>query len=354
MGDFMLLKKTALGAVIIFSAVMLVLKKDLCAVGVGNALSLCFDVLIPSLFPFAVVADLAVNSGVFNFNGRAVSFMFKKLFGLPAVCLPAVIFGFVGGYPVGASIASQLYENGNITKNDAKKLLAFCVNAGPSFAVTAVGGLIFGSAKAGCVLLTACSIASLLTCNLARFFYKEDLSKKNGNSLSVKNNLLVSAVSSACNKTVVMCGWIILFSSFNEIVLSFFDNSQLSAVYSMFSEVTTGVGSAAKLGGLPLSAFCLSFGGFCVMCQLLPGIKKCGCKVKEYLAFRIVNGCFSFFLTKFLLLFVDVPVETASTDNFALWSISAPSAVALIVMCVVFVYDMAAKKPQKITLKDFG
>ena len=78
------------------------------------------------------------------------------------------------------------------------------------------------------------------------------------------------------------------------------DSGILADLWSVFGEVTAGVSAAGKIGGLPLTAACISSGGLCVMCQLLPSIKKCGVRITEYLTFRIVNSVISFVLMKII------------------------------------------------------
>ncbi len=55
------------------------------------------------------------------------------LFRAGGACSSALALGFVGGYPVGARTAIALYENGQCSKTEAERLLAFCNNSGPAF-----------------------------------------------------------------------------------------------------------------------------------------------------------------------------------------------------------------------------
>ncbi len=56
-----------------------------------------------------------------------------KLFGLPKGGESLLIPAFLGGYPMGAQAISAAYARGQLKKEDASRMLAFCNNAGPAF-----------------------------------------------------------------------------------------------------------------------------------------------------------------------------------------------------------------------------
>ena len=85
-------------------------------------------------------------------------------------CSSALALGFVGGYPVGARTAIALYENGQCSKTEAERLLAFCNNSGPAFILGVVGTGIFASSRAGLLLYLAHIAASLCVGLLFRFY----------------------------------------------------------------------------------------------------------------------------------------------------------------------------------------
>ena len=76
--------------------------------GAKNGLTLCGNVIIPSLFPFFVLSSLVVDLGLAAYLGRALEGVMRPLFRVGGSCAAAVAMGFVGGYPVGARTALQL------------------------------------------------------------------------------------------------------------------------------------------------------------------------------------------------------------------------------------------------------
>ena len=126
-----------------------------------DGLALCGNVIIPSLFPFFVLSSLVVELGMSRYLGRLLEGVMAPLFRVGGACSSALALGFVGGYPVGARTAIALYENGQCSKTEAERLLAFCNNSGPAFILGVVGTGIFASSRAGLLLYLAHIAASL-------------------------------------------------------------------------------------------------------------------------------------------------------------------------------------------------
>ncbi len=138
--------------------------------GAKDGLALCFNVIVPSLFPFFVLSSLVVDLGLAAYLGRAMEGLMRPLFRVSGSCAAAVALGFIGGYPVGARTALQLYEQGLCSKTEAERLLAFCNNSGPAFILGVVGAGVFGDSRVGLLLYLTHALASLLVGLLFRFY----------------------------------------------------------------------------------------------------------------------------------------------------------------------------------------
>lgn len=57
----------------------------------------------------------------------------------------AFIMGIISGYPVGAKIVTEFRKNGNCSRAEAERLLAFTNNSGPLFIIGTVGVSMFGN-----------------------------------------------------------------------------------------------------------------------------------------------------------------------------------------------------------------
>ena len=99
--------------------------------GAQEGINLCLYTVIPSLFPFFILSGF-INQKLW---GTSSSFLntLGKICKIPKGAESILLLGFTGGYPVGAQLISQSYKNYGLTRKNAKRMLGFCNNAGPSF-----------------------------------------------------------------------------------------------------------------------------------------------------------------------------------------------------------------------------
>ena len=83
------------------------------------ALQLCGRSVIPSLFPFLAVSSLLISLGFGTWLAPSLSGLMTSLFGLPGQAGSALVLGLVGGYPIGAQMADDLFRAGQLTRLEA-------------------------------------------------------------------------------------------------------------------------------------------------------------------------------------------------------------------------------------------
>ena len=130
-----------------FSALLLL--PEVSAQAARDAMLLCAQTLIPSLFPFFVLSSLLIACGASELLSALLSPLMRPLFGLSGTGAAALALGLCGGYPVGARTAAELVENGALSRDEGERLLAFCNNAGPGFLLGVCGAGVFSSSRAG-------------------------------------------------------------------------------------------------------------------------------------------------------------------------------------------------------------
>lgn len=144
----------------------------LCGAAVSDAayraMELSAKTLVPSLFPFSVLAFFLVQSGLGVQWSRPLAWLVERLFHLEGGCAPAWLLGMVCGFPVGAATAVRLCEQGAISRDSAARALPLCTNAGPVFLIAVAGRAVLGSEQAGWLLLAVHLTASLLAGILLR------------------------------------------------------------------------------------------------------------------------------------------------------------------------------------------
>ena len=122
-----------------------------------KALTLCAGTVIPALFPFMVVTGLLVRLGFGQWLAPDMAGLMASLFRLPGCAGSALLLGLVGGYPIGARTAAELYASGDLTRQEAERLLTFCNNSNPVFLISVLGAGVFGSVRTGLWLWLCCS-----------------------------------------------------------------------------------------------------------------------------------------------------------------------------------------------------
>ena len=140
------------------------------AEGAKNGIGYCLDILIPSLFPFMVLAVFVVKCGLAGKLGNLLERPVRFLFKLPGSAAAAILMSMVGGYPVGARSIAALHAAGELDDAQASRMLCFCVNAGPAFVISVVGIGFLKSAQAGMILFASQVFSSTvlgLLCGLA-------------------------------------------------------------------------------------------------------------------------------------------------------------------------------------------
>lgn len=318
--------KTTLLLCLLYLASAMIINPIGCTAAAKDAVRLCLEVVIPSLFPFFVCSSLFISLGAANVLSRRLSRLMRPLFGVPGCGALAVVLGVISGYPVGAACAADLYTSGHCTKTEAHRLLAFCNNSGPLFVLGAVGIGMLGNQYLGTILylshITAALMTGLLFSRLGKNVSIPALPPASASAPSVKNAAaaLGTAVGNAADTMLKVCGFVVLFAVFAAALPSY-PGSQF--VYACL-EITGGLRSLLStplpvLLLLPLCAMFLSFSGVSVLMQTAGIVLPAGLSLRPYLLGKLVHGILSFILTFLLLYFFPAPQPT-----FALTAVPVP------------------------------
>ena len=89
--------------------------------------------MVPTLFPFMMISSIMLYSGIDIELGRIISRLLSRVYRYSEYGLYAIFIGFLCGFPMGAKVVSELYENGKISRGEAESLLGFCNNIGPAY-----------------------------------------------------------------------------------------------------------------------------------------------------------------------------------------------------------------------------
>lgn len=300
--------------------------------GAREGLALCGNVIVPSLFPFFVLASLVVDLGFASYLGRLLEPVMRPLFRVSGACAAAVAMGFIGGYPVGARTALQLYQQGLCTRTEAERLLSFCNNSGPAFILGVVGAGVFGSGRVGLLLYLTHAAASLLVGLLFRFYGGKEESRRERRGSATFETIrattaFTGAVAKALQSTLNICAFVVFFAVILKLLSAYGVLSALAGLLGMFGvgeewarrlvagllELSSGVSSLTGAGasGVSMAAFMLGWAGLSVHCQVLSFIGDSGLSVRTYLAGKLCHGLLAAALTAAVTRFfpLDEPVS---------------------------------------------
>lgn len=304
-----------------------------------NGISLWLQVVLPSVFPFLVASQLVIKSGTVKIFGTLLEPFMRPLFNLPGESSLALAMGLTCGYPVGAKITSDLRNSRFLSQNEGSRLLAFSNNASPLFITGAVGTALFGSPKAGFLLL-GCQLAAAMSVGiisglLSRKKYSDEKNlRRLDNSISTQTNksanltypvekpagsfsiLLGNSIVDSLNTMIMVGGFMILFSVviglLSEAGLIELLSGLLAGVFKKggepalfesllrgFFEIVTGISGLSKSDNLSPSlimaatSLILGWSGLSVHFQVMSVISKTDLQVKTYLLGKLFQSVLS-------------------------------------------------------------
>ena len=147
----------------IFCLFLILRNSDTAIEYMNRGLRLCAKTVIPSLFPFMVISELIVSGGIGSTLIRPLAPLFRRLFRIPAAGCCAVLLGMLCGFPVGAKSAMTALDQGQLTREEAERVLTFSNNPSSAFLINAVGVSLWGNRKFGVALYIVVLVSQVLT-----------------------------------------------------------------------------------------------------------------------------------------------------------------------------------------------
>ncbi|CAM4450652.1 sporulation integral membrane protein YlbJ [Paenibacillus tarimensis] len=301
----------------------------------SRGLSIWWDVLFPSLFPFFIISELMLGFGVVHFFGTLLDPLMRPLFRLPGIAGFVVTMGYVSGYPVGARLTAQLREKNQVTRAEGERMVAFTTTSDPIFLIGAVSVGFFHNAQLALVLAASHYGAAFLIGLLARFHDRKGAStpprKQDADNPPllraafeamhearisdgrVLGKLLEDAITSALRLMIVVGGLVVFFSAVMEMLnatgtLALLSSGVQSLLYAAglphqlsaplvngLFEVTLGAKAAAE-SGAPLihqaaaAAWVLSWAGLSVHAQVASLVSGTDIRYKPLLLARLLHS----------------------------------------------------------------
>jgi hypothetical protein len=239
------------------------------------------------------------------------------------------VSGLIGGYPIGAQSIAKAWENKCIDTETARRMLAFCSNAGPSF-LFGVLGIVFAKHNISLILWLIQIVSAII---LALLIPNKSISTCTASRVTPIG--YSKALEISVKTTGVICGWVIIF----RVIYSFMNHWILryipEEIQILFSGILELSGGCIQLStckseaiAFLMASFLLSFGGLCVFMQTRTVTGKLGTGL--YLPGKILHSLISTFIS-YLLLPIIFPTQ-------AVPSVWLPFLlIACIALCIVYI-----------------
>lgn len=297
------------------------------------------EIVFPSLLPFFIVSELLIGFGVVKFIGILLEPLMRPLFRVPGVGGFAWAMGMASGNPAGAKISARLRQEGQVTKIEAERLVAFTNSSNPLFIFGAVSIGFFSNAKLGIILAVTHYLGNI-TVGLIMKYYggkeSKEIKEKQHQTLRTAfsalhqarmkdqrpiGKLMGDAVMSSIHTLLMIGGFIILFSVINKLLFhlhisSFFAKGIDVALkvfhlpvelgiplFSGLFEMTIGsqlvsvVQEATLMEQAIVVSLLLGFGGFSIHAQVASILAGTDIGYKPFLFARVIQGSFAAFYT---------------------------------------------------------
>lgn len=267
-------------------------------------------VILPSLLPFSILADLLLQSGTAQLLTRKIGRPISGFFGFSHSFFYVFLMSLLSGYPVGARLTTALYEENQLSREEASLMLNACSTCGPSFLLAGVAVGMLREPRLGLLLLPAHVLAAAVTA--AANGRIPHMTLHTEQFLSTRKSagmMFLSSVTQSVSGMLIVLGAMVLFSGlsavFGELLNVLNPSPILSAMLTGFLEFSAGCEKAASLSSplslLLISFFC-GFGSLSVYLQTRAVAAKSGIPDQHLFLSKLMQGSLSAFFAELLIL----------------------------------------------------
>lgn len=317
-----------------------------CSNGVIAGLSLCVTTLVPSLFIFMVIAQYISGSNTIAVISKPFEKIVSKTLNLPKESVSVMLLSLIGGYPIGARCLSALYESGELSQEQAKKLSLIAVSSGPGFVINFVGSALLQNKSAGVILLVSQIMAFFVVAIFVGRFVKVN-DENVAVSISHQKTDIVTSVEKGCKGCINMCALVISFTALLYLCDEVFKNhSSLCKALSATLEVTTACTRLVGEYPLYIISAVIGFGGICVHTQVFSALNNIRINKVLFFLFRIIQGITAGTTTYILLILFPQSAQVFSSVESTKAGTGAPLAgsAMLILTAICFLNSISKSK----------
>ena len=225
-----------------------------------QALLLCYETVIPSLFIFMVITTFLSTSKYIGLLGLPFKPFFRILNINNNKLISYCLLGIIGGFATGGYFLDKIQKEFDCCDNLAGILSILMSNNSPAFVIVAVGGIMLKHFSSGVILYFSVVLSCFITAFIFSFLFPYS-SALNTKSTSFYDNSLAECVTICVKSILNICGIVITAFIVCKAVSLYTQNSFILAFFSSFCEITTACTITINQFGnnLYLLCFALSF-----------------------------------------------------------------------------------------------
>lgn len=339
---------------LLLSAIFLCIKyPERISYAAKGAFTRCTDIMIPSMFIFMCLSCIASSSGIIRRAVYPFKFIYRKIFNLDSNGFAIFLLSFISGYPAGIKLIYDALDKKTITKDYADRLSCFCFSSGPAF-IYGISSVILPDSSAGLLLFLSVTSGNIITAIISGM--RNSVPEPSGAPVRIDKSAgcIVNSVSGAASAILKMCTMIIFFSGITEILkvsgisgciskmISALTGTEITSVTS-YLDTFLEISSIASItvtdySAIPMTAALFSFGGICVLLQLI-SISDGRLPVKRFILSRIMSAVFSWISCSILMRIFNfgICIETFTYKFTADRQFSPVPSVFLIIMSLMLI-----------------
>lgn len=267
-----------------------------------KGMNLWLNILLPTLLPVMILSGILIQTEMAEKLLKPAEIIWNKILGVTAAGAYAVLVGALCGYPVGAKITSELYENHQIGKSEARYLLTFTNHASPVFIRTYLCHICLGDQISANWIFGVLFLADFTVMLFFRFVVFKDKilqlpadEKKKTSVSSSSGAFLDVSIMNGFETITRLGGYILMFSILSACISHFWNMENISGyIISGILELTTGL---CRLQNAQihiflkylLALFFTAFGGICITFQTRSLVTR-ELSLIPYITAKLLNG----------------------------------------------------------------
>ena len=267
----------------------------------STGLTLWFTKMVPTLLPFMILSGIMIRM---NLTERFVGLLhplLHRIYGTSRNGSYTIIMGFLCGFPMGARIVGELYEQHKLSREESALLLSFCNNIGPIYFLSYVIPTL-GIDRPGRPFLLMYGIPLLygfLLMRIRPWMTRKVSSCENhpeARSLQARQpgscSLLAAIDASVLSGLIGIArlGGYMVFFNLLTIVFQPFQhvNTNILNIYRCLLEITSGIDCSGRSINFAILIL-LPFGGFSCIAQTYSMIRQTDLSLRPYVYHKTVQ-----------------------------------------------------------------